>query len=67
MLNETTGQKEEYTILGPWESDPDRQIISYLSPFGSAILNKVAGERFDFTINDEKVSYIVENITPAEF
>jgi transcription elongation factor GreA len=67
MLNETSGQKEEYTILGPWESDPDRQIISYLSPFGSAILNKVAGERFDFTINDERISYLVENITPAEF
>jgi transcription elongation factor GreA len=64
LLNETSGQKEEITILGPWESDPDNNIISYLSPFGSAILNKTAGERFDFTINEERVSYLVESIAP---
>jgi transcription elongation factor GreA len=62
LHNETKNQKEEYTILGPWESDPDHNIISYLSPFGSAILNKTAGEHFDFSINDEKVSYVVEDI-----
>ena len=63
LYNETTGKNEEFTILGPWESDPNNNIISYLSPFGSAILNRTAGERFDFTINDEKNSYRVDNIT----
>ena len=63
LFNETTNKNEEFTILGPWESDPNNNIISYLSPFGSAILNKIAGERFDFTINDEKNSYRVDNIT----
>jgi transcription elongation factor GreA len=66
LRNENTGQTEEYTILGPWESAPENNIISYLSPFGSAILNKTAGERFDFERNEEKVSYQVERITPAE-
>jgi len=66
LQNETSGQREEYTILGPWESDPNNNIISYLSPFGSAIINKTAGQRFDFIINDEKVSYLVEDITPAK-
>ncbi|MCL2765559.1 MAG: transcription elongation factor GreA [Treponema sp.] len=65
LFNEKTGSKEEFTILGPWESDPNNNIISYLSPFGSAIINKTAGEKFDFTINEEKVSYLVENITAA--
>jgi transcription elongation factor GreA len=63
LLNDSSGKKEEYTILGPWESDPDNNIISYLSPFGGAILNKTPGERFDFSINDEKVSYVVEAVT----
>ena len=31
----------------------------------SAIINKTAGEKFEFTINEEKISYLVENITPA--
>jgi len=65
LLIETSGQREEYTILGPWESNPEINIISYLSPFGSAILNKTEGERFEFAINNEKNSYLVEKITPA--
>jgi transcription elongation factor GreA len=67
LYNETAGKQEEFTILGPWESDPNNNIISYLSPFGNAILNKTAGEKFEFAINEEKVSYLVEKITPAEF
>jgi len=63
LSNETAGTKEEFTILGPWESDPNKFIISYLSPFGSAILNRTEGEKFEFAINDEKVSYLVEKIT----
>jgi len=66
LLNESKGQKEEYTILGPWESDPDNNIISYLSPFGSAIINKIVGEKFEFAINNERVFYQVENIAPAD-
>ncbi|MDR0302957.1 MAG: transcription elongation factor GreA [Treponema sp.] len=65
LLNETTGEKEEYTILGPWESNPENNIISYLSPFGGAILNKVDGERFEFVINNERISYLVEKVAPA--
>ncbi|MDR3334421.1 MAG: transcription elongation factor GreA [Treponema sp.] len=63
LLNQATGQQEEYTILGPWESDPENRIISYLSPFGGTILNKILGEGFDFSINNEKMSYIVEGIS----
>jgi len=65
LHNETSGQQEEFTILGPWESDPNNKIISYLSPFGNAILNKTEGEKFVFSINNEKVSYLVEKILPA--
>jgi transcription elongation factor GreA len=62
-----SGKDEEYTILGPWESDPDNRIISYLSPFGGTILNKKVGERFDFSINDEKVSYTIRAISAVTF
>ncbi|MDR2028877.1 MAG: transcription elongation factor GreA [Treponema sp.] len=63
LTNDSDGKKEEYTILGPWESDPEHKIISYLSPFGGAILNKKVGEKFNFSINDEKISYTVKEIS----
>jgi transcription elongation factor GreA len=67
LKNKSSGKREEYTILGPWESNPDHHIISYLSPFGAAMLNKTAGEDFDFSINDEKVPFVVESISSAVF
>jgi transcription elongation factor GreA len=63
LSNETSGQNEEYTILGPWESNPEKGIISYLSPFGGTILNKKVGEKFQFSINDEKISYMIQTIS----
>jgi transcription elongation GreA/GreB family factor len=67
LTNEATGENEEYTILGPWESDPDNRIISYLSPLGNAILNRKVGEKFEFSINDDKISYIVQGIEAVAF
>ena len=66
LKNQTSGSQEVYTILGQWESNPENKIISYLSPFGSVILNKTVGDTFDFIIDGEKVLYLVENIQPAE-
>ena len=63
LRNDTKDRKEEYTILGPWESDPDNNVISYLSPLGNVILNKAEGEQFNFSINNENVSYVVEQIS----
>jgi transcription elongation factor GreA len=66
LRNETKGREETYTILGPWESDPDNKIISYLSPFGEAMLGRAAGERFEFSIGGEKEQFEVCGITKAE-
>jgi len=65
LLNKSSGNREEFTILGPWESDPDKLVISYLSPFGAAILNKAVGDEAEFSGSDEKVTYLVEGISSA--
>ncbi|MDR2741658.1 MAG: transcription elongation factor GreA [Treponema sp.] len=68
LENTVSGKEEAYTILGPWESDPKNQIISYQSPFGGAVLNKKKGEKFEFSINnEERVSYIVRSIAAVNF
>jgi transcription elongation factor GreA len=63
LADRNSGKKIVYTILGPWESDPDNGIISYLSPLGGAILNKAVGDEVDYSNNDENVSYTVEKIS----
>lgn len=67
LTNNVTGKDETYTILGPWESDPDNSIISYMSPFGNALLEKKAGENVKFTINENKNDYTVKSIKKASF
>ena len=65
LKNINTNADEEYTILGPWESDPENKIISYMSPFGKEILNSKEGETLSFEINERKHSYTVIKIKPA--
>lgn len=36
----------EYVILGPWEADPDRNVISSQAPFARVLLGKKVGETF---------------------
>jgi transcription elongation GreA/GreB family factor len=43
-----TGDAERtLTLLGPWESDPERGVISYESELGQALLGKVVGDEVE--------------------
>ena len=66
LTNKETNADEVYTILGPWESDPDNNIISYMSPFGNAIMDKKVGEEVRFEINEHEYIYIVKDIQKAK-
>lgn len=65
LTNNEDGKEEHFTILGPWESDPDNNIISYMSPFGNAIMDKKVGTSVQFTINERKFSYTIKEIKKA--
>ena len=66
LLDKTSGKEEVYTILGPWESDPENGVISYMSPFGNAILDRKVGEELTFTINEHKYNFEVKKIVIAK-
>lgn len=66
LHNEIENKDEEFSIFGPWESDPEKGIISYLSPFGNAILDAKTGEKLDFVINEHQYSYTVKEIKAAK-
>jgi len=67
-LHSNSDQKSEvYTILGPWESDPVNNVISYLSPFGDKLMGAKEGDVLKFTINERKCDYTVKSIRVADF
>jgi transcription elongation factor GreA len=67
LVNNADGKLETYTILGPWESDPVNNVISYLSPFGDKLMGSKTGEKLKFTINERKCDYLVKGIKLADF
>ena len=56
-----------YTILGQWESDPERGILNFKTPLGMKLLNKSVGDELDFSINGTAYSYKVISIRVADF
>lgn len=66
LLNKDTNAEEKYTIFGPWESDPDNNVISYMSPFGNMLLDHKAGEDLSFVINEHDYNYSVLKIELAK-
>ena len=44
LRDEDSGSEETYTILGAWDSDPERHIISYKTAIGQALLGHKLGE-----------------------
>ena len=66
LTDNNTNKEEKFTILGPWESDPDNNIISYMSPFGNAIYDKKVGDTVKFTINEYEYNYTIKSIEKAK-
>jgi transcription elongation factor GreA len=61
-----TNQSESYTILGAWDSDPDKGIISYLTPIGQALLNRKVGDEVEFELHGTKRRHRIESIEAAK-
>ncbi|MDT4761471.1 transcription elongation factor GreA [Sphaerochaeta sp. PS] len=66
LFDNLKGEEITYTIMGPWESNPNENIINLLAPFGKALLNHQEGERFIFTLNDQDYDYTVRKISVIE-
>jgi transcription elongation GreA/GreB family factor len=60
--NLLTNQRESFTILGAWDSDPDKGVISYLSPVGGALLNHKGGDEVEFELHGAKHRHRIEKI-----
>ncbi len=46
-----TQQEETYIILGAWDSEPERSIISYQTPVGKCMVGKPVGTEVEFQVD----------------
>jgi transcription elongation GreA/GreB family factor len=60
-----TKNEETYTILGAWDGDPDRHIISYQTAIGQALLGHKLGEVVTLSSDHGSGQYAIISIEPA--
>jgi transcription elongation GreA/GreB family factor len=49
--NLATNQPEHFTILGAWDSDPEKDVISYLSPVAQSLLGHKVGDEVEVEVH----------------
>jgi transcription elongation GreA/GreB family factor len=55
-------QSESFTILGAWDSDPEKGVISYLSPVAQSLLNRKVGDEVEFEFHGAIHRHRIERI-----
>jgi transcription elongation factor GreA len=60
-----TSKEETYTILGAWDGDPDRHIISYQTAIGQALLGHEIGETVSLNTDHGVAQFTIVSIQPA--
>jgi transcription elongation GreA/GreB family factor len=58
-------QEESYTILGAWDGEPDRHIISYQTAIGQALLGHKVGETLSINTEHDADQFTIISIEAA--
>jgi transcription elongation factor GreA len=58
-------KEESFVILGPWDADSERGIVSYVAPIGQGLLGRKPGDVATVTLPDKQVQYEVIRIERA--
>jgi transcription elongation factor GreA len=65
VRNDATNEEETYMILGAWDGDPDRHIISYQTAIGQALLGREIGESVSLNTEHGAAQFTIVSIQPA--
>src|SRR4051812_10432848 len=57
------GKAVRYTVLGAWDSDPDKHVLAYKTPLGQAIMGKKVGEHVKLKIGTAQQEFQIAGIT----
>ena len=63
LIDSNSGENQRYVILGAWDSDPDNNILSYLTPLGQKLLGKKNGENVETEVEGNVQSWRIEGLT----
>jgi transcription elongation factor GreA-like protein/transcription elongation GreA/GreB family factor len=61
-----TQNAEHFVILGAWDSNPEKGIISYLTPVAQALLNHKPQEEVEVPVDNAKKRYRIDSIAPYQ-
>jgi transcription elongation factor GreA len=66
LRDAATGEERDYTILGPWDADFEKRILSYRSPIAKALLGAKKGETIHLDSEEGRMDFIVGDIRKYE-
>lgn len=59
----STNKVRKFAILGAWDSDPDKNVLSYLTPLGKILLSRKVGDTVETEVDDARENWTVESIS----
>jgi transcription elongation factor GreA len=65
LRNVETNQEQTYTVLGAWDGDPDRHVISYQTAIGQALLGHSVNETIALNTDHGATQFTIVSIEPA--
>jgi len=66
LVHTETNKESVYTIVGSYESDPNKGLVSYLAPLGAQLLGKEVGDEITIIVGNFDSSYEIVKIAYDE-
>ncbi len=58
-----SGESITYHLLGAWDGDPEKNILSYKTPLGQGLIGHGEGEEVEVEVADNKQKWIIKSIS----
>ena len=62
LKDKAKGEERDYTILGPWDADFEKRVLSYRSPIAKSLLGLKVGDVVNLDIEEGKKDYMIREI-----
>lgn len=62
QIQSSSGKEQSYTLLGPWEADPEKNVLSYQSRFAKAMTGLKSGDSFTY----QGEEYTIKQFAPIK-
>lgn len=62
LTQESTGNRITYNLLGAWDSDPDKFILSYQTPLAQGIIGHGVGDTVEIEVAGNRESWTIRQI-----